>query len=339
MTRYGFGVVLAFAALNAMGQEAASDVAASAAPAQAQQLSAEEEDRLAKMPAHPAGTFSRAAQAAEAATPDAATAARATSASTAEIPDGGVTTETNPLKVAYIAKLSAKPAFFRPNPSMPDIVSEDLLRGYAESGKATARNARSFIGYMPKLTVLPCPVGCNGEAYEKAVAAFIDGYEGDEKQLFQHRGELIVQVRWFHARPWYQYAVPYGTDSFGVEFMLEGKVVSIGKQSVVAGQHTKNAAELAHDVGAGIGAELAFTLGLGAKPSYLDAANDVGKGLAGAVGKVSDALGSVFGADGVRSSIQPATDANSNLLPAIDGIKPNEIEPITGMHYIYAHML
>ncbi|WP_159680280.1 hypothetical protein [Caballeronia cordobensis] len=54
---------------------------------------------------------------------------------------------------------------------------------------------------------------------------------------------------------------------------------------------------------------------------------------------VSDALGSVFGADGVRSSIEPATEANSNLLPAIDGIQPNEIAPITSLHYIYGLML
>ena len=127
----------------------------------------------------------------------------------------------------------------------------------------------------------------------------------------------------------------YGSDNLGVEFMLEGKVVSIGKQSLTAKSHTEHADELAHDVGARIALELLNSLALGAKPDYLEAANDVGKGFVGAMGNVNNAIGSALGGEDVRSRIEPATDANNNLLPAIDGIGPNEIEPITAMHYIY----
>ncbi|SAK84173.1 hypothetical protein AWB79_05729 [Caballeronia hypogeia] len=332
-----FGLVLGLASLSGMSQESATAATGDAAKNVA----------VVAAPAQPARTVSVSAPVATLDTPEplanavnnvafAATPSQPASsaAAMAALPEG-VVTESNPMKLAYIARTSKEAAFFRPSPNMPEIVNEEMLRGYAEGGKAVKHVVTGYIGYMPKLKVLPCPVGCEGEAYEKAVAQFIDGYEGDGG-IFRHRGEMIVQVRWFHARPWYARAVPvYGTDYFGVEFMLEGKVVSIGKQSLVAKAHTQNASELAHDVGARIGIELMNSLALGAKPDYLDAANNVGKGFAGAIGNVNDAIGSALGGEDVRARIEPATDANNNLLPAIDGIGPNEIEPITAMHYIY----
>jgi hypothetical protein len=316
------GWILGLAALGAMAEEPASEVSVNtptvAAASESSSAPATDEDKLAQMPAQPAGTLEAAA------------------AGTTQLPVG-VTTEKNPLKVAFMAKSSAKPALFRPNQNMPEITNEDLLRGYAENGKATGRNVSSLIGYMPKLKVLPCPVDCQGSDYEKAVAAFIDGYEG-EGNHFQHRGEMIVQVRWFHQRPWYQHAVPYGADTFGVEFMLEGKVISLGKHTVVGGKGSVDSADLAHDIGARMAAELAFTLGMGVKPSYIYSANDLGKGVVGALSAVNTTIGSVLGVEDVRPRIEPATDANSNLLPAIDGIQPNEIEPITESHFINSIM-
>jgi hypothetical protein len=38
--------------------------------------------------------------------------------------------------------------------------------------------------------------------------------------------------------------------------------------------------------------------------------------------------------DDVHSRIEPATEAQANLMPAIDGIAPGEIAPLTEMHYI-----
>jgi hypothetical protein len=312
------GLLLSLATLGAMagqaGNEASVNTPTIAAVSEPASTPATDEDKLAQMPAQPAGTFAAAA------------------AGIPQLPPG-VTTEQNPMKVAFMARSLAKPAFFRPNQNMPEITNEDLLRGYAENGKASGRNVNSLIGYMPKLKVLPCPVDCNGSDYDKAVAAFIDGYEG-EGNHFQHRGEMIVQVRWFHQRPWYQHAVPYGADIFGVEFMLEGKVISLGKHTVVAGKGTVDSADLARDIGARMAAELAFTLGMGVKPSYIYSANDLGQGVAGALSAVNTTIDGVLGVEDVRPRIEPATDANNNLLPAIDGIQPNEIEPITGSRFI-----
>ncbi|MEM5386807.1 hypothetical protein VSR68_24910 [Paraburkholderia phymatum] len=322
------GVILGLMALGAMAQEAASDVNASTqAVSQTAPNAAEldlvasgaiakvteqdtEADKLANLPAKPAS----AGQAGNLMPP-------------------GVVTETNPLKVAFMAKSKAQPALFRPNQNMPEITNEDLIRGYAENGEASGRNVSSVIGYMPKLKVLPCPVDCQGSDYEKAVAAFINGFEG-EGNHFKPRGEMIVQVRWFHQRPWYQRGLPYGADDFGVKFMLEGKVISLGKATMVGGKGSIDSADLAHDIGARMAVELAFTLGMGVKPTYLDTSNNLGKGLVGTLSTVNTTIGSVLGAEDVRPRVEPATDASVNLLPAIDGIQPNEIAPITEPHFI-----
>jgi hypothetical protein len=322
MKRLALGLLVGLMTMGAMAQEAASDVnptvQADANQAASDAAAMAEQDRLANMPAQPAGTAAAAAQA----------------AGTTDQPQlpAGVTTEQNPLKVAFMEKSSSVPAYFRPNQNMPEIVNEDLLRGYAENGKATGRNAHALIGYMPRLKVIPCPVDCSGSDYDKAVAAFIKGYQGEWGRNFQPRGEMIVQVRWFHERPWYQRSLPYGTDSFGVEFMLEGKVVSLGKKSIVGSSVTAD--ELAENIGSKLGFELAYTLGMGVKPTYINQPDSATNAVVGAVHATATALDSIFGADDVRPRVEPATEANSNLLPAIDGIQPNEIAPMTGTRYI-----
>jgi len=328
MKRLAMGLLVGLMTMGAMAQESASDVstttqagpvATDAAASDAAAIAAEQ-DRLANMPAQPAGTAAASAQA-----------AAAGAAENMQLP-AGVTTEKNPLKVAFMQKSSSVPAYFRPNQNMPEIVNEDILRGMSENGKATGRNVSQLIGYMPKLKVIPCPVDCSGSDYDRAVAAFIHGYEGEWRNNFQHRGEMIVQVRWFHARPWYQRSLPYGTDSFGVEFMLEGKVVSLGKKSIVGGKVTAD--ELAENIGAKLGFELAYTLGMGVKPTYINQPDSTTNAVVGAVHATATAVDSLLGADDVRPRVEPATQANSNLLPAIDGIQPNEIAPMTGTRFI-----
>ena len=78
-----------------------------------------------------------------------------------------------------------------PSENMPQVVNEDLLRDMSESGKAPG-NASEFVGYLPKLKVLPCAQGCEGKDYARAVAEFIKGYRGNGRS-FKERGEMIVQ--------------------------------------------------------------------------------------------------------------------------------------------------
>lgn len=249
---------------------------------------------------------------------------------------GNVATEKNALKLEFLAKTKSQPALFRPSQNMPEIINVDLVRGMAESGKAKSGKKSQLIGYMPKLKVLPCTKGCEGKDYDRAVTELLKGYRGDDK-LFEERGEMIVQVRWFHVRPFLMRQLPYSSDLFGVSFMLEGKVVSLGKKSGVG--KSIDAHELAYDLGARLATELAFTLGMGVKPSFLQPGIRSGEGFAGGVLATTKAVDGMMGVEDVNSRIEPATEAHRNLLPAIDGILPNEIEPITEMRYLNLMLL
>jgi len=246
-----------------------------------------------------------------------------------QLPDG-VITEQNPLKLSLLARSGVRPALFRPSDNMPDIVNEDLLRGMTETAKAPNKVSQ-FIGYVPRLKVLPCAKGCEGKDYDRAVQAFVKGFRGDAKYI-QERGEMIVQVRWFNVRPFLQRHLPYGADLFGVSFMLEGKVVSLGKKSGVG--VAIDARDMARDIGARLGMELLYTMGVGARSTILSADITPGEGFGGKVMSTGAAIDGMLGVEDVRSRIEPATEANANLLPAIDGIKPNEIAPIAQMYYL-----
>lgn len=250
-------------------------------------------------------------------------------ADTVVLPEG-VSTDKHPLKQAYIWNGKNTPLVFRPNPSMPEIVNEHILRGVVESGKEPG-SLSQFMGYMPKLKVLPCAKGCEGGDYDKAVKAFVKGFRGDKK-VFDERGEMIVQVRWFNVRPFLQRQLPYGADLFGISFMLEGKVISLGRSSGVG--KSVSAHELARDIGARLALEMALGVGLGVKPPFLVPGEGRDKGLAAKFMNTSAALKDAMGVEDVRPRIEPATEAHASLLPAIDGIGPNEIEPITQTYYL-----
>jgi hypothetical protein len=252
------------------------------------------------------------------------TATTVVSASPPALPDG-VTTEQNPLKQTYIAKRKGRPLLFRPNPDMPEVVNEALLRELADSGSPPF-GASKVSAFVPKLKVLPCAKGCEGKDYDKAVEAFVSAF--NRNGALTERGEMLVQVRWFNQR---SFLNPVGSDTFGVSFVVEGKLVSLGQGTTL---RFKNAKDVAYAVGHRLGRELIFTLGMGMRPRFLvpmDTAS-VGENLRGALAKANG----LIGAENVDSRIEPVTAEHAQLLPAVDGIRPGEIEPISGMRYINA---
>lgn len=250
-----------------------------------------------------------------------------------KLPDG-VVTESHSLKRALITEKSSL-ALFRPNPNMPEITHEGFLRGMTETNSEPDRAAGQaksskgqVLGYMPKLKVLPCAVGCTGRKYDEAVSEFIKGYRG--AGAFQERGELIVQVRWFNVRSTLMSVLPYSSDRFGVSMMLEGKLVSFGLSSGV--RNPADAAELANDLGARLATDLAFTMGLGKRSTLLHPYNS--EALGGVPDKLvrtSRAVKSFLGDDDVSPRMEPATAAHQHLMPAIDGILPGEVNPVQDM--------
>lgn len=249
-------------------------------------------------------------------------------ASAGTLPEG-VTTEQNPFKQKYINNGHHVAAKFRPSPNMPEIVNAVVIEGLARTGKQPSEVSQ-FMGYMPKVKVLPCAKGCEGREYDKAVKEFIKGFT-TESEGWKQRGEMIVQVRWFHVRPFLQRQLPYGADVFGVSFMLEGKVISMGRTSGVG--KSISAHELAANIGGRIATELAFSLGLGTKPPML-LPEGRDEGVSAKFMNASASLHEAMGVEDVRPRIEPATEAHAALLPAIDGIQPNEIEPLDRMYYL-----
>lgn len=247
------------------------------------------------------------------------------------LPDG-VMTDPNPLKQKYLAQTTLEKMLFRPSINMPEITNKGYIDGLVDSETATA-SPDAFIGYIPKLKVLPCAKGCEGDDYEEAVKSLKEGYHSKKDkgkgQVLKERGELIVQVRWFNRRTFLGRQVPLSADWFGVSFLLEGKLISIGR---VANSSVDDIAEI---VGSRLVSELVLAVGMGVKPSYLHLKRDPGTlaDAAKALRTGITAFNSVFGTENVRSRVEPATEANNNLLPAIDGILPGEIEPITEIKY------
>lgn len=248
------------------------------------------------------------------------------------LPEGVVTT-THPLKLAFLTQSNSQPTVYRPNRNMPEIVNEDVMRGMREAGESPG-GFSEFVGHLPKLTVLPCEKGCAGEDYEKTVAHFLRSYRGERKH-FVERGEMIVQVRWFNRRGYMARQLPYGADTFGISFLYEGKLVSLGRSAGVGSD--KPAERLAEEMGARLAVELAFTVGMGAKPLFVTKTtpNELVQGFMDA----SRAVNGMLGAEDVRSRIDPATlEAHKHLMPAIDGIEPGEVAPITETKFVYTIM-
>lgn len=250
-------------------------------------------------------------------------------AKTTGLPAGVVTT-THPLKRAFLEQSKSEPTVYRPNPNMPEILNEDVIRGMRQAGENPG-NFSEFVGHLPRLVVLPCAKGCEGEDYEKVVAAFVRGYRG-QRSHFVERGEMLVQVRWVHRRSFMARQLPYGADVFGISFLYEGKLVSIGRSAGVG--NAKPAERLAEELGGRFAVELALTAGMGAKPLFLKL-SDAHETVA-ALMDTTSAVNEFLGAEDVRSRIEPATvEAHKHLMPAIDGIAPGEVAPITEPKFVY----
>jgi hypothetical protein len=293
MKRYAVGLILGMSALGAMAQ-----VASSGEPA-------------AVVQAQPAAIE----QAGEQAAPVAVAPADAS------LPEG-VVTEQNPVKKAYLAlKKDYRPLLFRPNPNMPEMTDEETVRKLAESGSRPI--LAKGVGYLPKPILVPCAKGCEGKNYDRAVEAFLKGYWANG--LFKERGEVRMQVRWFSVRPPF---IPVGADTFGISFIAEGKLVSIGR-STGFGSHFTDTKDIASAIGAMLGRTLAYSMGMGLRPIFLKPLDEKSfvANLRGIVKKVDR----FHGADDTTPRFEPVTAEYEHLLPAMDGIRPGEIAPATGV--------
>lgn len=244
----------------------------------------------------------------------------------------GVITEQNPLKLAVISsKEWAKKAYYRPNDNMPDLSNEDLLRGVLSPGKTREQASREVIGSLPRLVVLPCSDGCSGSAYDDAVDALERGYRGDSKNVAE-RGQMIVRISRLHHRSFLAGLVPTFNDSISIQFVLQGRLVTLSKAGIAAAAHGSggNSTNMAEDLGALLAVHLLRELGVGIAPTFTVPApkNGFHDAIAGVL-TAGNTLLSAVGTDSPVSSVGPVPDGDVALLPAIDGIGANEVDPMT----------
>jgi hypothetical protein len=241
----------------------------------------------------------------------------------------GLTVVTHPGKQAVIKGTPGMQFMvYRVNPSMPEITNEDLIRGRVQNGRIPDLKGL-VLGYLPMLSVRPCAVGCKGPDYVNAATAFLVGYGSAWKSGYQPRGVLPVRVRWYKRRSFIERVNPLAVDEFGISFVLEGKLVSVGVQTSTGSGGSVG--EVAYALGNQLALSMSGAVAMGAKPGYLDGTSH--NALVGAVGSVLDKAHNfeqMLGVSDVRLRLEPVTTENSvGILPAIDGVLPGEVLPIT----------
>lgn len=262
--------------------------------------------------------------------PEAAASAPAAEPKLMDMP-AGATVRTDEAYVAYFvaskASIPGDLTVFRPNPNMPEVTKQFL------ADQITKSPTTGMLGYMPRLVVHPCE-GCSGSDYEKAVAKLVAGYESYSRAsrsdgAVQYRGVMPVEVRWFGTKTLF---VPLSQNQFGISFVYEGKLVSLGKSTTQTTVFSQ-----AETMGERLAYEMLLRAGVGLRPRFLlaldndSAMSQVNKG----VGTINVGIKSLVGNSDTRSRIEPVDPVkHARLLPAVDGINPGEVRPISEMHLL-----
>jgi hypothetical protein len=217
---------------------------------------------------------------------------------------------------------------FRASENLPEVINESLL-----GGPASANTGK--IGTKPRLTVLPCDIGCSGNSdYDKAVNSFLTSYAKSVVDgAYEFRGSMTVKVRWFKQRSYFerQLPIPGNQDTFAISFPLEGKLITLSARD---GGDRSAMDALTTSVSGLLSIQLVLQAGIGVKPSPLQALLPTAElswlnKFDNAVAPQLTAFITMLGGKDYRSRIEPMTAADNVLLPAVDGIEPNEIDPIT----------
>lgn len=248
-----------------------------------------------------------------------------------DIPAGAMA-RTDEISVAYFARAKANVpgdiAIYRPSVNMPE-ASMDFLRD-----QVTGKPTTGFLGYLPRLKIYPCADDCKGSDYDRILKSFLRGYEsytrGDGK--VEWRGEMPVEVRWFHMKTMF---VPLSSSQFGISFVYEGKLVSLGKST-----STSSATSIfshAEALGERMAYDLLMRAGAGLRPrfmTHLDSESGLTK-VNEVVGSANVAIRALAGGVDARSRIEPLDPGkHARLLPAFDGIAPGEVRPIKEMLWL-----
>lgn len=236
---------------------------------------------------------------------------------------------------------------YRNSYNLPEITNPILLERSSKPGqddkaaleKMNAKGA--IVGTVPRLKFIPCDEGCQGNGdYDAAVKSFVKLYEdGVKSGKWAYRGEMALKVRWFHQRTFFEKNLPlFKRDIFAISYPLEGKLVTI------SGRSMDKKSSMEDTVGR---VAMIFNLGMlqmaqGGKPGPLQALLPEQEQrwlstLNNSLVPVVQFLDKLTGNEDRRSRIEPMSEADNALLPAIDGIRPNEVEPLKETFFLNSY--
>lgn len=224
---------------------------------------------------------------------------------------------------------------YRQSENMPEITNSLVLEGIGDKEAMDRINQRKDkIGTIPRLVLLPCSDGCaNNKDYEKVAAAFQERYAAPvQAGLYEFRGQIKVKVRWYQERGMFERMSPIPTrkDVFAISFPLEGKLITLSSYSIAKKNEMSTFVTKTSGL---LNTALGIEMGAGVKPyllQFLLPENErslmvkVNDGLA----PIVKGIDKIFGGVDYSSRIEPMTSADDELLPAVDGILPNEINPL-----------
>lgn len=226
---------------------------------------------------------------------------------------------------------------YRPSQNLPTILEKDVLL-----------NKKAFkdypvdvkIGTLPRLAVIPCDNDCVGnpdyEAAEKALLADYNKAVTARRGGFSYQGVLPIKVAAFNQRGYFQRTLPVVNgvgvgDIFAISLAIEGKKLTLSWENHMDERTTTK--ELA-STAAGVLIMALTDAARGEKPQQLHAAlpekDRPARSAAGCqFSKTVNTLHNALGKGSVPSKLEPLGPNDKDLLPAFDGIEPNEVNPIT----------
>lgn len=227
---------------------------------------------------------------------------------------------------------------FRPSQNMPTMTNQSLL---VNPSSLSAVALDEVVGTLPRIALIPCDSGCVGNPdYEKAAQVFLQAYNtavNARRGKFTYQGVLPVKVEAFNQRNRFVRNLPVVSalgsgDLLALSLAIEGKKLQLGWENL--GNTRTTMADMAETAALALYSNL-LTVARGEKPAYLLHALPEGQRPEAnklncfAAKTTKSLIAGPMGWGKAPSLLAPLTDKDRALLPAFDGIKPNELNAIS----------
>lgn len=227
---------------------------------------------------------------------------------------------------------------YRSSQNMPTITNKSLL---LQPSSWSSIPLDEVVGTLPKIALIPCDTGCVGNPdYDKVAQTFLRTYDtavNARRGKFTYQGVLPIKVEAFNKRKGFAGSLSKVSglgsgDLFALSLAIEGKKLQLSWELI--GRNRNTVEDIAETAAMALFTNL-MTVARGEKPEYLlhalpEGQRPVANKLNCFAAKTTKSLVSnTMGWGKVPSQLAPLTDKDRVLLPAFDGINPNELHAIS----------